>query len=165
MLSKLDNPVPPKPPLSAADQDDSAPLPRVATITTKAARRAVKQGGLALLVLVTEAQPPPSPDTDPKLAQLQHEFSDIFKSELPGLPPYRGVEIEAVKLSDDNIRCRPMPRYSHKEKECIKQELTKLIAKGLVRPSSSPVRQPTLCCLSKERRYSSHGTVFSFSSF
>lgn len=148
MLSKLDNPVSPKPP--AANEDDSAPLPRVATITTKAARRAVKQGGLALLVLVTEARPPPSPDTYPKLAQLQQEFTDIFKSELPGLPPYRGVEIEAVKLKDDNIHCRPMPRYSHKEKECIKQELTKLVEKGLVRPSSSPVGHPVLFVKKKD---------------
>jgi hypothetical protein len=42
---------------SSVDDADNNPLPPVTTITTKAARRAVKQGGLALLVLVTEAQP------------------------------------------------------------------------------------------------------------
>lgn len=136
---------------SADDASDSSPLPSVATITTKAARRAVKQGGLALLVLVTEAQPPSAPAaTDPQLAQMQAEFGDIFKSELPGLPPYRGVEIEAVKLQDENIRCRPMPRYSQKEKECIKQELSKLIEKGLIRPSSSPVGHPVLFVKKKD---------------
>jgi hypothetical protein len=153
-LGQLSTPVSSQSPDRCGDDDDDAeasPLPSVATITTKAARRAVRQGGLALLVLVTEAQPSPAqPDTDPQLAQLQAEFSDIFKSELPGLPPYRGVEVEAVKLQDDNIRCRPMPRYSQKEKECIKQELTKLVEKGLIQPSSSPVGHPVLFVKKKD---------------
>lgn len=132
---------------------DVSSLPCVATITCKAARRAMKKGGLALLVLVTEAQPqPPTPEQqeNPKLTQLQEEFGDIFKSELPGLPPYRGVEVEAIKLQDEHIRCRPSPRYSQKEKACITAEVSKLLSKGLIQPSCSPVGHPVLFVKKKD---------------
>jgi hypothetical protein len=100
-------------------------LPRIATITHKQAKRAIKKGGYALLVLVKEAASDPPPTSNPsKLQQLQDEFGDIFKTELSGPPPYRPqVEVEAIRLKDENIKYRPMPRYSMKEKECIRNEI------------------------------------------
>jgi hypothetical protein len=62
--------------------------------------------------------------------QLQDEFGDIFKTELSGPPSHRPqVEVDAIRLKDENIKYRPMPRYSMKEKECIRNEIHTLLSK------------------------------------
>jgi hypothetical protein len=127
-------------------------LPRIATITHKQAKRAIKKGGYALLVLVKEAATDPPPTANPsKLQQLQDEFSDIFKTKLSGPPSHRPqVEVEAIRLKDENIKYRPMPRYSMKEKDCIRNELQTLLSKDLIQPSSSPFGAPVLFVKKKD---------------
>jgi hypothetical protein len=127
-------------------------LPRIATITHKQAKRAIKKGGYALLVLVKEAASDPPPTATPsKLQQLQHEFSDVFIQELSGPPPHMPeVEVEAIRLKDENIKYRPMPRYSMKETECIRNEIQTLLSKDLIQPSSSPFGAPVLFVKKKD---------------
>jgi hypothetical protein len=144
------------PPLEDPAADEDVPpdteLPRTATITHKQAKRAIKKGGYALLVLVKEAAPDPPPTANPsKLQQLQDEFGDIFKTELSGPPPHRPqVEVEAIRLKDENIKYRPIPRYSMKEKECIRNEIQTLLSKDLIQPSSSPFGAPVLIVKKKD---------------
>jgi hypothetical protein len=123
-------------PIEDPAADEEVPLgtelPRIAAITHNQAKRAVKKGGHALLVLVKEASPEPPPTANPsRLQQSKQEFSDIFKTELPGPPPHRSeVEVEAIRLTDEHIKYRPMPRYSMKEKETIQNEIKTLLSKG-----------------------------------
>jgi hypothetical protein len=76
----------------------------------------------------------------------------VFAQELPGPPVERpGIQpVEAIRLQDENIRFRPMPRYSPREKDCIKTEITKLLQQGLIQPSNSPFGSPVLFVKKKD---------------
>lgn len=123
---------------------------KVATISVMAAKRAVRKGASTYMVLVKpgdQASLQEQEDTDSHaLKQLKAQYADVFKEQLPGPPPDRpGVpQFEAIRLVDENIKFRPMPRYSPKEKECIRQEIGNLLAQGLIQPSNSPFGSPIL---------------------
>lgn len=138
---------------------------KVATISSMAAKRAMRKGARLLMVVVKahsseEGGEVPAESTQntesketPQLRKLKLEFADIFKDTLPGAPPVRPnlPQIEAIRLTDENIKFRPMPRYSPKEKECIRQEIANLLAAGLIQPSDSPFGSPVLFVVDKKK--------------
>src|SRR6187551_691185 len=72
------------------------------------------------------------------------EFPDVFPDELPSMPPDREVEfVIDLKPGTAPIAKRPY-RMGVKELEKLKEELRALLAKGYIRPSSSPWGAPVL---------------------
>ena len=92
-----------------------------------------------LLAAVRPAAPPPvmPPTPHPWVAALLASFSDVL-SKPDTLPPDRAVAhcIDLVPHSHaPHVRLR---RYAPPEIACLRSEVASLLAKGFVRPSSSP---------------------------
>lgn len=71
------------------------------------------------------------------LDRLLNKYDDVFKSELPGLPPERDVP-QVIQLEPGAKPAnRPMYRYPPAEVEEMHKQVTDLLKKGLIRPSCS----------------------------
>ena len=66
-----------------------------------------------------------------------NEFLDVFPEELPGLPPYRGLEFAIYLLPGTAPVSIPPYRMAPTELKELKVQLQDLVDKGLVRPSVS----------------------------
>lgn len=80
---------------------------------------------------------------DAKLQKLLSDYSDVFPSRLPGLPPIRGTEHE-IKLSDDKPVFRPTYRLSPLELRTLKDQITEMLELKLIQPCASPYGAPIL---------------------
>ena len=71
-------------------------------------------------------------------------YVDVFPHELPGLPPQRVVDF-GIELHPDTS---PISMTSHRmalvELQELRVQLQKLLAKGFIRPSTSPWCAPIL---------------------
>ena len=119
------------------------------------ARRSLRQGAGATLVVVnavaeTPAAPIVEPLPDEGLEKLLEEFQDVFKTELPGLPPERPVPITIPLEPGRKPPSRPMFRYSPRELGEIQKQVQDLLSKGLIAPSSSPFGAPVLFVTKKD---------------
>lgn len=100
--------------------------------------------------------PRPSPVDGPDLPEevreiVKVEFPDVFPTELPdGLPPDRGdsMRIETDPFADPPVR--PVIRMSIAELDELKKQLTGLLKKGLISPSTSPYGAPVLFVKKKD---------------
>lgn len=72
------------------------------------------------------------------------EYPDVFPEELPGMPPDREVEFVIDLLPGTAPISKRPYRMPPNELEELKRQLTKLQAKGFIRPSSSPWGCPAL---------------------
>jgi hypothetical protein len=79
------------------------------------------------------------------------EFPDIFPDDLPGMPPDRDVEfIIELQLGTTPISRQPY-KMTPKELVELKVQLTELLDKGYIRPSSSPWGCPALFVKKKDQ--------------
>ncbi|XP_070040559.1 uncharacterized protein [Nicotiana tomentosiformis] len=70
---------------------------------------------------------------------IVREFSDVFSSDLPVMPPNRDIDF-CIDLAPDTQPISILPnRMAPKE---LKEKLGELLAKGFVRPSVSPWGAP-----------------------
>ena len=86
------------------------------------------------------------------LAALLSEFSDVFSEEMPkGLPPTRttGHTIELVEGAKPTFR--PLYRLSPFEQEEVRTQISDLLDKGWIEPSSSPFGAPILFVQKKDK--------------
>nr|CAB3504337.1 unnamed protein product [Digitaria exilis] len=82
--------------------------------------------------------------TELKDIRVVNKYPDVFPDELPGMPPEREVEfVIELMPSTAPIAKRPY-RMGVKELKKLKEELRALLAKGYIRPSSSPWGAPVL---------------------
>jgi len=82
---------------------------------------------------------------------VEDEFPDVFPSELPdGLPKDRGdsMPIETDPTADPPVR--PVIRLSIAELDELKKQLTVLLKKGFISPSTSPYGAPVLFVKKKD---------------
>ena len=130
------------------------------------ARRSVERGCRSLLVLVSPA------DTEPTLATagvtdsiavnqtsapvddaghadlhkhintLQHDFVDVFAT--PSGPPDRGVEHVILLLPNSQPPFQRMYRLAPSELQEVQQQITELLSKQLIEPSTCPYGAPVL---------------------
>ena len=134
------------------------------------ARKSIKQGCRSFLVLVTQAEianvtlaaadvresvssssVATAPATaDPEQAHLlqhidalQQQYSDVFV-EPSGLPPDRGVEHVIPLLPDSQPPFQRMYRLAPSELQEVQRQVTDLLAKQLIEPSTSPFGAPIL---------------------
>jgi RNase H-like domain found in reverse transcriptase/Reverse transcriptase (RNA-dependent DNA polymerase)/Integrase zinc binding domain/Chromo (CHRromatin Organisation MOdifier) domain/Retroviral aspartyl protease len=100
-----------------------------------------------------ETAPPAAllPTVPSEIAPLVKEFADVFPVSLPaGLPPDRGdsMKIETDPYADPPVR--PVIRLSIAELDELRKQLDDLLAKGFIKPSTSPYGAPVLFVKKKD---------------
>ncbi|XP_070056250.1 uncharacterized protein [Nicotiana tomentosiformis] len=111
------------------------------------ARHMVKKACLAYLAYVRDTTAETSAiDSVP----VVREFSDVFPSDLPGIPPDRDIDFCIdLALGTQPISITPY-RMVPKELKELKEQLEELLAKGFVKPSVSLWGAPVLFVKKKE---------------
>jgi hypothetical protein len=78
------------------------------------------------------------------------DFSDVFQEELPGMPPYREVELVIDLLAGTAPISKRPYRMSVEVLKELKKQLTELQEAGYIHPSSSPCGAPVLFIQKKD---------------
>ena len=131
---------------SASVASGSSARPTVTSCGRKEAMRWLRKGAHALLVRPTvhlNVAAVPAETQDPAVASLLSEYADVFR-EIPGLPPVRPVDHTIPLTPGAQPVSRPMYRLSPLELDEVKRQVTDLLAKGMIRPSTSPYSAPIL---------------------
>jgi hypothetical protein len=111
------------------------------------------------LVVINPSSPEPftpadSTGTELTPADIQgvlDQFSDVFKDELPVGVPDVVLDREVVPvIPGSNPPCGRVLRHSQLERQEVEQQITFLLEKGLIRPSSSPYGAPVLFVRKKD---------------
>ncbi|GLI67816.1 hypothetical protein VaNZ11_012071, partial [Volvox africanus] len=79
----------------------------------------------------------------PEVEVLLSQYEDVFK-DIPGLPPMRPVDHTIPLMPGAQPTARPMYRLSPLELDEVKRQVTDLLLKGMIRPSTSPYSAPIL---------------------
>jgi hypothetical protein len=83
--------------------------------------------------------------------KLKAEFPDVFPQDLPAhLPPDRGAPFKIETLPGATPVNRPIYRLSPTELDELRRTLDNLLAKGFIRPSTSPWGAPVLFAPKKD---------------
>ncbi|KAF5794585.1 putative nucleotidyltransferase, Ribonuclease H [Helianthus annuus] len=106
----------------------------------------LKKGCVIYMAQVTIDEPKPKIEDIPVIS----EYPEVFPEELPGLPPDRQVEFRI----DIIPRAAPVARVPYRlaptEMKELRTQLDELLAKGFIRPSSSPWGTPILFVKKKD---------------
>ncbi|GIM07625.1 hypothetical protein Vretimale_11705, partial [Volvox reticuliferus] len=108
----------------------------------------------SMLVVVRETPPPAQPQLNalelpteakenPELSKILSEFADVFEP-VKGLPPERGVTHVIPLEPGSQPVFRPQFRLSQLELAEVEKQVTDLLQKGFIRPSTSPFGAPVL---------------------
>ncbi|KAJ9528859.1 hypothetical protein QJQ45_000103 [Haematococcus lacustris] len=117
-------------------------------VTAKQAARWLRKGGSAMVAMVS-LEDLALPVDVVSHVQRQHlqdlldEYSDVFQP-ITGLPPERAVGHSIPLQLDGKPPARPSYRMSKPEQDELRKQITDLLAKGLIEPSSSPYAAPVL---------------------
>ncbi|GJP86184.1 hypothetical protein CLOP_g16241 [Closterium sp. NIES-67] len=107
----------------------------------------VNQTDNGFLAIATKVENDGEKTSEPpgKIKELLKEFQDILPDDLPNeLPPYRTHQHEIVEEPGSKPTFRAPYRLSPIELVDMKNQIEYLLAKGLIRPSSSPYGAPVL---------------------
>ncbi|GJP50909.1 hypothetical protein CLOM_g10062, partial [Closterium sp. NIES-68] len=107
----------------------------------------VKRTDTGFLAIATEVENDgeEASETPEKIKELLKEFQDILPDDLPNeLPPYRTHQHEIVEEPGSKPTFRAPYRLSPTELTDMKKQIEYLLAKGLIRPSTSPYGAPVL---------------------
>ncbi|KAG1035859.1 hypothetical protein G6F43_013161 [Rhizopus delemar] len=80
---------------------------------------------------------------------LVKQYTDVFRDELPGLPPDRGIN-HVINTGDASPVNRQPFKMSPAELDEQRRQLKELLSLGLIRPSSSPWGAPVLFVRKKD---------------
>ena len=85
------------------------------------------------------------------IQELVQQFSSVFPQDMPaGLPPDRGIS-HAIPMQTDTVPPAQKPyRLSKPQREEMERQINGLLAKGWIRPSSSPYGSPILFAKKKD---------------
>jgi transposase InsO family protein len=114
----------------------------------KQAVRAVKHREEVGWLLVTDGSVPEE-ESNPLHVKIVKDYADLFKDELPELPPARDIE-HVIDTGDAKPINRPPFKTSPKELKELQEQLAKLKEKGLIEPSHSPWGAPVLFVRKKD---------------
>ncbi|KAJ9515330.1 hypothetical protein QJQ45_006553 [Haematococcus lacustris] len=119
-----------------------------ALVTAKQAARWLRKGGSAMVAMVSLEDLALPVDAvshvqRQHLQELLDEYSDVFQP-ITGLPPERAVGHSIPLQPDGKPPARPSYRMSKPEQDELRKQITDLLAKGLIEPSSSPYAAPVL---------------------
>ncbi|KAG2195271.1 hypothetical protein INT47_005046 [Mucor saturninus] len=116
-------------------------------ISHKQADRFIKKGGDGFLLFIqpvdthmelhTATTTTAHNQDDTYWDQLVKEFTSVFRDELPGLPPDRGIH-HLIDTGNANPVSRPPYKMSPLELDELQKQLKELLQLGLIKPSASP---------------------------
>ncbi|KAJ9516246.1 hypothetical protein QJQ45_001132 [Haematococcus lacustris] len=144
---------PPPPTPLQADQLNLLSAPRLS--------RAARHDEVFMALLTQQPNPSSSPSTStpapdppplhPKAAALVQQYPSVFPKELPAVQdmPRRSVD-HTIHLTGPAPSPRPIYRMSQPELDQLKKQLDDLLAKGFIRPSTSPFAAPVLFVRKKD---------------
>ncbi|KAJ9508984.1 hypothetical protein QJQ45_028315, partial [Haematococcus lacustris] len=144
---------PPPPTPLQADQLNLLSAPRF--------RRAARHDEVFMALLTQQPNPSSSPSSStpaptppplhPKAAALVQQYPSVFPKELPAVQdmPRRSVD-HTIHLTGPAPSPRPIYRMSQPELDQLKKQLDDLLAKGFIRPSTSPFAAPVLFVRKKD---------------
>ncbi|GJP81880.1 hypothetical protein CLOP_g12001 [Closterium sp. NIES-67] len=130
--------------LSLPNWDDTGDIP---VETLARFEKDVKRTDTGFLAIATEVENDgeKASETPEKIKELLKEFQDILPDDLPNeLPPYRTHQHEIVEEPGSKPTVRAPYRLSPTELTDMKKQIEYLLAKGLIRPSTSPYGAPVL---------------------
>ncbi|GJP65692.1 hypothetical protein CLOP_g22560 [Closterium sp. NIES-67] len=107
----------------------------------------VKRTDTGFLALATEVETDGEKTSEPpgEIKKLLKEFQDILPDDLPNeLPPYPTHQHEIIEEPGSKPTFRAPYRLSPTELTDMKKQIEYLLAKGLIRPSTSPYGAPVL---------------------
>jgi hypothetical protein len=124
--------------------------PAVSLMSLEEARTELQDGDLAFMALVSDDSDNKN-NTHSQYKDLIREYADVMPDELPaGLPPSRDVDMKIRLLPLKQPPFRPTYRLARKELDELRRQLEDLLAKGFIRPSTSPFGAPVLFVRKKE---------------
>ncbi|KAJ9514787.1 hypothetical protein QJQ45_028458, partial [Haematococcus lacustris] len=142
---------PPPPTPLQADQLNLLSAPRF--------RRAARHDEVFMALLTQQPNPSTSPSSSapdppplhPRAAALVQQYPSVFPKELPAVQdmPRRSVD-HTIHLTGPAPSPRPIYRMSQPELDQLKKQLDDLLAKGFIRPSTSPFAAPVLFVRKKD---------------
>lgn len=83
------------------------------------------------------------------MEKLVNEYKDVFREDLPGLPPTREIE-HVIDTGDAKPIARPPFKMSPLELDELRRQLDELLKLGLIKPSVSPWGAPVLFVKKKD---------------
>ncbi|KAF5762870.1 putative nucleotidyltransferase, Ribonuclease H [Helianthus annuus] len=110
------------------------------------ASRCLNRGCVIYMAQVIIEEPKPKIEDLPVIS----EYPEVFPEELPGLPPDRQVEFRIDIIPGAAPIARAPYRLAPTEMKELKTQLDELLAKGFIRPSSSPWGAPVLFVKKKD---------------
>ncbi|KAM0059597.1 putative nucleotidyltransferase, Ribonuclease H [Helianthus debilis subsp. tardiflorus] len=110
------------------------------------ASRCLNRGCVIYMAQVLIEKPKPKIDDLPVIS----EYPEVFPEELPGLPPDRQVEFRIDIIPGAAPIARAPYRLAPTEMKELRTQLDELLAKGFIRPSSSPWGAPVLFVKKKD---------------
>ncbi|GKG01680.1 putative reverse transcriptase domain-containing protein, partial [Tanacetum coccineum] len=81
---------------------------------------------------------------------IVQDFPEVFRKDLPGLPPTRQVEFQIDLVPGAALVARAPYRLAPSEMKKLSEQLKELSDKGFIRPSSSPLGAPVLFVKKKD---------------
>ena len=147
----------PQTPLPSFMLMDRTPVSAQVVSPKRAFREMTEKDARTLLVIVKGTVAPPSSDTvalhalefppdiakNTELTQILNEFPEVF-APLTGLPPERGVHHTIPLEPGAHPVSRSQFRLSQLERLEVEKQVTDLLEKGFIRPSTSPYGAPIL---------------------
>jgi hypothetical protein len=131
-------------------QENLPGKPIASLMSLEEARDELEEGDGTFMALVSE-ESDTTDKTHGRYNELIQGYSDVMPDELPsGLPPSRGVDMKIRLLPLKQPPFRPTYRLARKELEELRKQLEDLLAKGFIRPSTSPFGAPVLFVRKKE---------------
>ncbi|KAF5801008.1 putative nucleotidyltransferase, Ribonuclease H [Helianthus annuus] len=110
------------------------------------ASRCLNRGCVIYMAQVIIEEPKPKIEDLPVIS----EYPEVFPEELPGLPPDRQVEFRIDIIPGAAPIARAPYRLAPTEMNELRTQLDELLAKGFIRPSSSPWGAPVLFVKKKD---------------
>ncbi|KAJ0577600.1 putative nucleotidyltransferase, Ribonuclease H [Helianthus annuus] len=110
------------------------------------ASRCLNRGCAIYMAQVIIEEPKPKIEDLPVIS----EYPEVFPEELPGLPPDRQVEFRIDIIPGAAPIARAPYRLAPTEMKELRTQLDELLAKGFIRPSSSPWGAPVLFVKKKD---------------
>ncbi|KAF5802176.1 putative nucleotidyltransferase, Ribonuclease H [Helianthus annuus] len=110
------------------------------------ASQCLKNGCVIYMAQVTIDEQKPKIEDTPVIS----EYPEVFPEELPGLPPDRQVEFKIDIIPGAAPIARAPYRLAPTEMKELRTQLDDLLAKGFIRPSSSPWGAPILFVKKKD---------------
>ncbi|GJP69758.1 hypothetical protein CLOP_g772 [Closterium sp. NIES-67] len=115
--------------------------------TLARSKKDVKRTDTGFLAIATEVETDGEKTSEPpgKIKELLKEFQDILPDDLPNeLPPYQTHQHGIVEEPGSKPTFRAPYQLSPTELTDMKKQIEYLLAKGLIRPSTSPYSAPVL---------------------